>query len=316
VPQSAEDKALVAEAKGYCDPIPSLAPPDAAQQRRIALGKQLFYDPRLSQIGTASCASCHQLKSYGIDRRPVATGHGIHPHTRNVQTVLNATLHQSQFWDGRATGPEALSRELILTTTGGSQIVLTRLGQIPAYRQAFGQAFSGRDPLSFKNISLALTAFEGTLLTPAPFDRFLHGEGSALDGQQKQGLKLFMDYGCIACHGGPSFGGGMFQKFGMLKPYAHQGDTGRFQLTGKAEDKYVFKVPSLRNVVMTAPYFHDGQVASLKQVIATMDQTQLGQNLKPETIDKIAAFLQSLTGEIPAAALTPPELPGVAKPDH
>ena len=311
------DKELIDEALSYCRPIPikfNSAKETIKTQAKISLGKKLFFEPRLSLDGQQSCNSCHQLSTYGVNRSAQSRGHGVYPIRRNVPTVFNSSLHLAQNWDGRISSLENQAMELILTPgvslVEGQSTILKRIQSIPDYQKAFEQAFPERNgEISLKNIGQAIASFERTLLTPAPFDSFLRGEASALSNKQKEGLRLVMNYGCIACHGGPSFGGGMFQKFGLLQPYSNTQDMGRYHITKQEEDKFVFKVPSLRNIAKTAPYFHDGKTISLKDAIKTMDKYQLGQNLSPETIEKIGAFLESLTGKIPESVLIPPALP-------
>lgn len=295
------------------------AEPDSPQSNpttpeKVQLGKMLFHDTRLSKSGALSCNSCHSLAAYGVDSRPTSIGHGFQTGERNAPSVYNSSLHFSQFWDGRAADLEAQAGGPILNPVemamDDEAKTIERIKSIPEYQQAFDKVFpDGQDSISYQNIARAIAAFERTLLTPAPFDRFLAGDGNALSAEEKAGLKTYMSYGCAACHNGVGVGGTLYQKFGVISPYAHQKDTGRFQVTGQEADKYVFKVPSLRNVARTAPYFHDGKVWSLNEAVKTMAKTQLGKDITPEETAQIVSFLNSLTGTVPEDALRLPQLP-------
>jgi len=188
--------------------------------------------------------------------------------------------------------------------------VLKRLESIPEYQEAFKQAYpDGESALSYKNMAKAIAAFERTLITPAPFDSYLAGNTQALDAEEKAGLKQFMSQGCTACHSGKNIGGSLYQKFGLVNPYEHQQDTGRFEATGEEKDKYFFKVPTLRNIAKTYPYFHDGKIWDLNEAVKIMGKTQLGKDLTEQETSEIVAFLNSLTGELPMEARTLPTLP-------
>lgn len=324
---SAEDQALWQEASVFFKPLPDqpASPKDnPTTAAKIQLGKQLFHDPRLSKSGALSCNSCHNLASYGVDNRPTSLGHGFKTGERNSPTVLNTSLHISQFWDGRAPDLETQAQAPILNPVEmammGEADVLKRLQTIPEYIQAFDSAFpDGKDGINYANVGKAIAAFERTLLTPAPLDKFLKGDSKALTAEQKSGMRQFINQGCISCHSGPAIGGGMYQKFGMIQPYSHQKDTGREQVTKQDSDKFFFKVPSLRNVSRTYPYFHDGQIWNLDEAVKIMGQTQLGKELSATEVSQIVAFLNSLTGEMPKEALTlpvlPPSRPDTPKPE-
>lgn len=275
-------------------------------KEKIDLGKALFFDPRLSKSGVFSCNSCHNLATGGDDNLETSIGHGWQKGPRNAPTALNAVLNEAQFWDGRAEdlkaqakGPVQAGVEMANTPAN----VVVTLKSMPQYVTWFKAAFPGdADPVTFDNMARAIEAFEATLLTPAPFDRYLNGDDSALSDEQKTGLALFVDKGCSACHGGVNVGGHGYYPFGVVeKPGADvlpEVDKGRFAVTKTANDQYVFRAAPLRNVALTAPYFHSGKVWDLKQAVAIMGNAQLGTELKPDEVNAIVAFLNSLTGEL------------------
>jgi len=325
------DEALRQRAAAMFGAIPD-TPPDipgnTLSPERIELGKMLFFEPRLSSSHLISCNTCHNVGMGGHDYLPTSIGHGWQRGPRNSPTVLNAVFNAAQFWDGRAKdlaeqakGPVQAGVEMASTP----ERVVATLGSMPEYVQRFGAAFPGQNsPITFDNMAHAIEAFEATLITPdAPFDRFLDGDDGALDEQQRQGLKLFMERGCAGCHGGRNFGGQAYFPFGLVKkPGADilpEGDKGRFEITKTATDEYVFRASPLRNVELTAPYFHSGSVWSLEEAVAIMGTAQLGAELDDQEIDAISAFLRSLTGQAPqidypllpaSTATTPkPEMP-------
>lgn len=324
---SPEDQALWQQASAVFKPLPDApASPESnpTTAEKVALGKMLFHDPRLSKSGAISCNSCHNLASYGVDNRPTSVGHRFQTGTRNSPTVYNAQYQLAQFWDGRAADLEAQAAGPILNPVEMAlpheNLAVERLSSIPEYTQAFAHAFAGESqPLNYQNITRAIASFERTLITPAPFDAFLKGDGQALNTQQKEGLQRFMANGCTACHTGVGVGGQMYQKFGLVQPYANAKDTGRFEVTGEARHKHFFKVPMLRNVARTYPYFHDGAVWELSEAVRTMGKTQLGKDLPEADIKAMVAFLESLTGSLPETALTlpvlPPSQPDTPKPE-
>lgn len=322
---SGSDQQLATQAKATLQVLPESAPnPDnPLTPSKVKLGKQLYYDTRLSRSNTISCNSCHNLATYGVDNNTTSMGHGWRLGPRNAPTVLNAALHTTQFWDGRARDVEEQAQGPIMNPiemggpdSQGHKLAVQRISSIDEYVQEFKQAFPpDSNEVTLTNIADAIGAFERTLLTPSPFDQFLQGHGEALTPQQKKGLKTFLDVGCNSCHNGPAIGGGMYQKFGLVKgPYwqytgsDHQ-DAGRYDVTGNESDKYFFKVPSLRNIVHTYPYFHDGSVWDLTEAVKIMGETQLGKDLGEEQVDDIVAFLHGLTGKVPTDARTLPLLP-------
>jgi len=280
-------------------------------QPQAVLGHKLWFDPRLSSSHVISCNSCHNLAIGGSDNVPTSIGHGWQKGPRNSPTVLNAVFNAAQFWDGRAKdlqeqakGPVQASVEMNSTP----ERVVATLKSIPEYVAEFEKAFpNDKDPVSFDNMAYALEAFEVSLVTPnSPFDRFLGGDDAALDAKQKQGLALFMDSGCAACHNGVNVGGQGYFPFGVIKkPGAEilpEGDKGRFAVTNTANDEYVFRAAPLRNVALTPPYFHSGEVWELEQAVAIMGDSQLGRELSDGEVGAITAFLHSLTGEQPKVA--------------
>ncbi|MGE4475805.1 cytochrome C peroxidase [Stutzerimonas balearica] len=280
-------------------------------QPQAVLGHKLWFDPRLSSSHVISCNSCHNLAIGGSDNVPTSIGHGWQKGPRNSPTVLNAVFNAAQFWDGRAKdlqeqakGPVQASVEMNSTP----ERVVATLKSIPEYVAEFEKAFpNDKDPVSFDNMAYALEAFEVSLVTPnSPFDRFLAGDDAALDAKQKQGLALFMDSGCAACHNGVNVGGQGYFPFGVIKkPGAEilpEGDKGRFAVTNTANDEYVFRAAPLRNVALTPPYFHSGEVWELEQAVAIMGDSQLGRELSDGEVGAITAFLHSLTGEQPKVA--------------
>ena len=291
-----------------------LKAPAPGPRAKVELGRKLFHEPRLSKSGAISCNSCHNLATYGVDGRQTSLGHHFQVGNRNAPTVLNARYHVAQFWDGRAKDLAAQAKGPILNpgemAIADEAAAVNQIQSIPGYHPEFEAAFPGdKSPITYDHIAEAIATFEDTLVTPAPFDRFLEGEDRALSARQIKGLQTFMGKGCIACHSGLAVGGSMYMKFGVVKPYDHQADPGRFKVTGNEADRYVFKVPSLRNIARTAPYFHDGKVWDLKEAIHIMGETQLGQNLSKQETTEIAAFLESLTGPVPGSARQLPPLP-------
>ncbi|WP_299209635.1 cytochrome-c peroxidase [Thermocrinis sp.] len=317
--QRDSDSALLREARKYFQPLPKEipAPPDnPTTKEKVELGKMLYYDPRLSLSGVISCNTCHNLATYGVDNVETSLGHGFKTGGKNAPTVLNAGFHIAQFWDGRAKDLEEQAKGPILNPVEmampSPELVVERLKSIDEYVKAFKKAFpQDKDPVTYDNVAKAIAAFERTLVTPSRFDEFLRGNTKALTKTEKEGLKLFIEKGCVSCHNGVGLGGNMFQKFGIYKPYPYQDpeDLGRYNVTKNEADKYVYKVPSLRNVTRTYPYFHDGKVWDLREAVKIMGETQLGITLTEEEVAKIVAFLDSLTGRIPEHALKLPVLP-------
>ena len=282
----------------------------------ITLGRMLYYEKRLSINQQVSCNSCHLLDKFGVDGLPNSIGHNGARGDRNAPTVYNAALHLAQFWDGRAPTLEAQAEAPILNPIEmgmpSEESVEGVLKSIPGYRPLFEAAFPNQDePITFEHTALAIGAFERRLMTPSRFDRFLEGNPWQLSEQEKRGLRTFNEVNCTMCHLGPAVGGSMYQKMGLVEPYETE-DLGRFNVTGQESDKYVFKVPSLRNVAKTGPYLHDGSIETLDETIRIMAKYQLGEQLTDEQVADIKAFLGSLTGDIPTEYIAEPELPASA----
>ncbi len=279
---------------------------------KVALGRALFKDVRLSRDDSIACASCHDLASYGHDRRRVSVGVGGAEGSVNAPTVFNASLNFVQFWDGRAGSLEEQAAGPVhnpLEMASDWATVIGKLQADAAFRDEVRRAYP--DGITAANLADAIATFERTLLTEnSPFDRYLRGDQLAIDDRARLGLRRFRDLGCASCHQGVNVGGNMFQRFGIMEDYLTsvarrrpptQAVLGRVNVTGLEVDRQVFKVPSLRNVAETAPYFHDGSAATLEEAIAIMGRYQLGRSLSHEEIDSLAAFLKSLTGERPAS---------------
>ncbi len=283
-------------------PLPTAPVLDPA---RVELGRQLFNEPRLSANNRLSCASCHRLEAGGADDKPFSLGVDGKPVTLNTPSVFNASLNFKQFWDGRVDTLQAQVEQVVTSPVEmGSewQTVVRDLSALPAYQRAFRQAYP--DGVSAANVQDALATYERTLLTPnSRFDQYLQGNTGILTTQEKYGYQRFKDYGCIACHQGVNIGGNMFQKFGVMGDYFKArgnplaSDLGRYLLTRNEDDRYVFKVPSLRNVAVTAPYFHDASASTLEEAVDVMFKYQLGRNPTQEDKDLIIQFLKTLTGE-------------------
>lgn len=314
----------MAEFKALPDTPP--IPADNPQSfEKIELGKMLFFDPRLSMDGTISCNSCHNVMFHGGDGRPV--GAGIHGQRggRGSPTVWNSAFHTVQFWDGRAAsleeqalGPMVNSVEMGMTN---HDLVITRIQQIPGYVQAFKKVFPKDKYPTIKNAAKAIAAYERTLITPnSPFDKYMKGNKKAMTAQQIRGMKLVDEIGCTSCHTGVNFAGddikmgeGNYQPFPQIpgskydKMYDIKSDLGRYEVTKKAEDKNLWRVPTWRNVAITAPYFHNGKVHTLPEAVRVMAKTQLDLDLKDKQVEDIVAFLNALTGEFPQQTM--PMLP-------
>lgn len=305
---------LMKQAQGLFKPLPTqppAVPGNPASPEKVALGKMLYFDPRLSESHVISCNSCHMIGMGGVDLQETSLGHRWQRGGRNAPTVYNAVFDIAQFWDGRAKDLEQqaggpLVNPIEMDTT--EQHVIEQLKGIPGYAPLFARAFRGGETITFENVRRAIALFEATLITPnAPFDRYLRGDGKALDATQAQGLALFISKGCASCHNGVNIGGGQYAPFGVVeRPGAEilpPGDKGRFAVTRTVSDEYVFRVPPLRNVALTPPYFHSGKVWDLRQAVAVMGNSQLGAKLTDAEVDQITAFLGSLTGEQPQVTL-------------
>jgi cytochrome c peroxidase len=282
---------------------------------KIALGKQLYFDARLSKNHDVSCNSCHLLDKYGVDGKKVSEGHKKQTGDRNAPTVYNAAIQFVQFWDGRAKDVEEQATKPITNpkemAMPDEKAVVAVLKSIPEYEAAFKKAFpEDKDPVTLVNVGKAIGAFERTLLTPTKWDKYLAGDKTALNEEELKGLKTYLDTGCQTCHMGAGLGGTMYQKLGLLKPWPDTKDQGRFQETKQEADKMMFKVPLLRNVEKTAPYYHDGSQATLEEAVKSMAEYQLGKNLDDGQVKSIVTFLKTLTAEpLPADAIKAPELP-------
>ncbi len=293
------------------EPIPE-GPPELPGNpitpEKVELGKMLYLDPRLSQSWLISCNTCHNLGLGGVDLLETSVGHGWQRGPRNAPTVLNAVYNVAQFWDGRAPdlkeqakGPVQAAVEMNNTP----ERVVQTLQSIPQYVERFRAAFpDDPDPVTFENMARAIEAFEATLVTPgAPFDDYLRGDEDALSLVEKEGIAVFVARGCAGCHAGMNVGGGGYYPFGVVeRPGAAilpRGDKGRFAVTQSASDEYVFKAPSLRNITLTAPYFHSGMVWGLGEAVEVMGTAQLGAALTDEEKAAVVAFLGTLTGEQP-----------------
>lgn len=289
---------------------------------RVDLGRKLFFDPRISVDGTVSCSRCHLPQLYATDGLPKAKGVFDKVNDRRAPTVLNAALQFKAHWRGdRENVEDQASRALTGPPSFGNPDTATamaRVKDIPGYTGLFQRAFPDEpNPVTIGNWGKAIGAFERTLITPAPFDKYLAGTVQALSEPERQGLRTFMDTGCGGCHNGAVVGGGMFQKFGIVEDYwketgSKEIDKGRFDVTGNPNDMYVFKVPGLRNVAMTPPYFHDGSARTLPEAIRIMARVQLGKTLSDKDTTAIAIFLGTLTGKLPHGLAEAPVLPQAA----
>jgi cytochrome c peroxidase len=295
--------------------------PDAVESQKnpsteakVTLGRMLYYDPRLSTNQDVSCNSCHDLAKYGVDGQPVSDGTKGQKGTRNAPTVYNAAGHFVQFWDGRAPDVEEQAKGPVMNPVemamSSDKAVVAVLKSMPEYVVAFKKAFpEDKDPVTFENTARAIGVFERRLVTPSRWDRFLNGDRAALTNAEKAGFNKFMEVGCQACHAGTYLGGEVYQKLGVVQPYPDTSDAGREAVTKQESDRMVFKVPSLRNADKTAPYFHNGKVTTLGEAVKEMGEYQLGKQLKDDEVASIVTFLKTLTGEIPAEYIKPPELP-------
>lgn len=286
----------------YAEPIQPLPQHIEYDEEKALLGKKLFFDPLLSKDGTVSCATCHDLSDGGDDNREIAVGINQRKGTYNTPTVYNTYYNFTQFWDGRV---ESLEEQVMLPIVnpvemGETEETLLAKLEKSSYKQAFEKLFE--DGLTIKNLSNVISEFEKALITPnSRFDRYLRGEKDAISKQEKYGYHLFKSKGCINCHHGIGIGGNHFNKFGIIQSFT--GDQlGRYNVTHDEEDKYYFKVPSLRNVALTAPYFHDGRAKTLLEAVKTMSFYQLSRHMSNDDLDAIVAFLKTLTGEIPPIA--------------
>ena len=288
------------------EPISPIKPPANINLGQAELGKKLYFDPRLSKSGFISCNSCHNLSMGGTDNIPTSIGDKWQQGPINSPTVLNSSLNLAQFWDGRAAdlkeqagGPIANPGEMAFTHT----LAIDVLQSIPGYVREFKQVF-GKDKLDIDQVTTAIAEFEKTLVTPnSRFDQWLLGKKDALTKTELEGYKLFKDSGCVACHNGEAVGGNSFQKMGLVEPYKGNMPDGRAAVTGNDADRFNFKVPTLRNVEMTYPYFHDGAADTLTEAVDVMGRLQLGRKFSADENARIVAFLKTLTGDQPSFTL-------------
>lgn len=311
VEKIAKPSELLQKVKTLFGELPDVAlnPENSITDEKVALGKTLYFDKRLSKDNTISCNSCHNLDTYGVDNLSFSPGNDGGLGGRNSPTVLNAALHISQFWDGRAKDVEEQAGGPILNpiemAMPNEKAVVDRLSKIEEYKLLFATAFPEEStPITYLNIQKAIGAFERKLIIPSKFDKYLSGDETVLTDQEKSGLETFTTIGCIACHSGNLLGGQLFQKFGLYGNYwehtkSKKVDEGKFEATKNEADKYFFKTPSLRNIEKTYPYFHDGSIEKLEDAINIMAKTQLNKELTTKETSDMVAFLKTLTGEVP-----------------
>jgi cytochrome c peroxidase len=292
---------------------------------KVTLGQQLFFDPRLSSDGSISCNSCHNVMASGTDNRPNSVGVAGQHGGRSAPTVWNSAFLSVQFWDGRAASLEDQAKGPILNPVemgmASKEEAVRRINTIPGYVEQFKKVFGGQDPVTYDNIARAIAAYERTLITPdSPHDRFMRGDKKALSEPAKRGMKLVESVGCTSCHNGPNFAGpalpvgtGFYQKFPTftdneyVQKYDLMADTGRHNATQNEDDKHMWRVPTWRNIALTAPYFHNGSVKTLDEAVRVMAKTQLDKTLSDAEVADIVAFLNSLTGVMPKQTM--PQLP-------
>jgi len=309
---------LLTNANKYFKVLPKVAenPNNAITDEKVKLGKILYYDNRLSKDKTQSCNTCHNLATYGVDNLPTSPGDNGGNGTRNSPTVLNSALQFVQFWDGREPDVEAQAGGPILNPVEmampDEHAVTSRLAETKIYPELFKAAFPDEEnPITYDNLKKAIGAFERTLITPSKFDDYLAGNEAALNEQEQKGLQTFIEVGCTTCHIGENLGGTMYHKFGLFSSYAEMLkteaiDNGKFDVTKEEADRFFFKVPILRNIEKTGPYFHDGSVASLEEATKVMGKLQLNKDLTDEQVNDLVVFMNALTGEVPADVQTVP----------
>jgi cytochrome c peroxidase len=295
--------AAIANAENRMDFIQPIEPAKIENPKKVELGKQLFFDPRLSMSGIISCNTCHNLSFGGVDNLKTSIGHKWQPGPVNAPTVFNSSMMIAQFWDGRAAdlkqqagGPIEAGVEMAMPHT----LAVNVIQSIPGYVKSFTDVYNS-SVVSMDYITDAIAAFEETLVTPnSRFDQWLKGNDKALNKDELAGYELFKSSGCVACHHGPAVGGTSFQKMGLLSEYKSTSPAeGRSGVTGIDAERFMFKVPTLRNVELTYPYFHDGEAATLEEAVDIMGRLQLGREYKADEIKHIVAFLKTLTGERP-----------------
>jgi cytochrome c peroxidase len=300
---AADADMLIRRANRFFSPLPDAMPgSEKDTSERIALGKKLYFEKRLSVNDSQSCASCHRLEDgfAGVDNLATSPGAKGELGTRNSPTVLNAGWQDSQFWDGRAEDLVEQAKGPILNPVEmgmpDEQAVEKKIQGIAEYRDAFARAFPGDDPaITYQNIAEAIAAFERTLITPARFDDFLNGEAGALSEAEQRGLNAFLKLDCKSCHDGKLLGGETYEPLGKENPYENQADQGMYTLTKDEDDRMFFKVAPLRNVALTAPYFHDGKIKTLDEAVRKMAWLQLDEELADQQVSDITGFLKALT---------------------
>ena len=303
------------------EPIKPIEAAQVSDAGKVELGKKLWFEPRLSMSGIISCNTCHNLSMGGTDNLKTSIGHGWKAGPVNSPTVFNSSLAIAQFWDGRAAdlkeqagGPIQADVEMNMPHT----LAVGILQSIPGYVDEFKRVY-GKDKIDIDMITDSIAEFEKTLVTPnSRFDKWLAGDDKALTGKELAGYTLFKDSGCVACHNGPAAGGTSFQRMGVVEPYKSSSPAeGRSAVTGVDADRFNFKVPTLRNVELTYPYFHDGQAATLEKAVDIMGRLQLGRTYSADEIGSIVAFLKTLTGELPQIAMPilPPSSNETPRPD-
>ena len=313
------DKDLLDKAQSIFKVLPAQADctiSNVVTNERVTLGKILFFDTRLSKTGNNSCNSCHNLANYGVDGQATSDGDAGKRGDRNSPTVLNAALHVAQFWDGRAKDVEEQAGMPILNpiemAIPNEAFLINRLKDIEAYKKLFKDAFPNeKNPITYVTLRKSIAAFERTLMTPSKFDDYLNGDVFALNDEERAGLNVFMETGCIQCHSGAAVGGSMFQKFGVFADYraaikSTVNDEGKKNVSKAETDKDIFKVPSLRNIEKTGPYFHNGSVSDLNEAVKIMAKLQLNKDLNAEDVKSIVVFLKALTGNLPEDVKTAP----------
>lgn len=315
------------QARTLFKPLPTRfdTPDNPATPEEIKLGRMLYFDARLSKAQDLSCASCHNLEKGGADVEKFSKGHKGQTGARNAPTVFNAAGQIAQFWDGRAPTVEEQAKGPVLNPVEMAMpdpgYVLKLLKSIPGYVDAFAGAFpKDKDPITYDNFGRAIGSFERGLVTPTRFDALLAGKDDALDASERAGLAMFISTGCANCHSGPLVGGSMYMRLGVIEPYENAKDQGRYDLTRTEGDRMVFKVPSLRNIADTAPYFHDGSQPGLSSSITTMARLQLGKKISDADKASITTFLRTLSGAPAADYIAKPVLPAsgpkTPKPDR
>ncbi|MGG5577332.1 cytochrome-c peroxidase [Myroides sp. C15-4] len=300
---------LLTQAQTFFQPISSVELPQL-DSAKVALGKYLYFDTRLSKEGNISCNSCHNLNTYGVDNLAFSPGDDGSLGGRNSPTVFHAALHSMQFWDGRAKDVEEQAGGPILNPVEHNikdeRELEQRLRKVDLYKEKFASVYPEmKEPITFSTITNAIGAFERTLMPASRFDHYLEGDRDALTPQEQKGLEAFMAVGCTTCHSGVAMGGQMFQKFGLYGDYwmetkSEKVDKGLADLSKKETENYFFKVPGLRNIVHTGPYFHDGSVQDLKEAVRIMASLQTNITLTQEQVEDITVFLGSLSSDIPA----------------